>query len=122
MKGESINDPDILIIPGSKNTIEDLIYLRESGLERQIKDLHKKGKLVFGICGGFQMLGDDIIDISGIETSKTETRGLGLIHASTEFKEEKTTTSFQSAPSISMIRQFQPRQSLRGKTRRNGKK
>lgn len=96
MRGESIGDPDILIIPGSKNTIEDLIYLRESGLERQIKDLHKKGKLIFGICGGYQILGKKLYDPDGVECGIKEIDGIGLLDIETTFEGEKITTQVEA--------------------------
>jgi len=92
MRGESIGDPDILIIPGSKNTIEDLIYLKNSGLEEQILRLSRKGKFIVGICGGYQILGTSIIDPSHTESAVSETNGLGLINSKTVFETEKTTT------------------------------
>ncbi|SHK55034.1 cobyric acid synthase [Tepidibacter formicigenes] len=96
MRGESIGDPDILIIPGSKNTIEDLIYLRESGLERKINDLHKRGKLIFGICGGYQMLGKKLYDPEGIECGIKEINGIGLLDIETTFEGEKITTQVEA--------------------------
>ncbi len=96
MRGESIGDPDILIIPGTKNTIEDLIYLRESGLERQIQDLHKKGKLIFGICGGYQMLGKKLYDPQGVECGIPEINGIGLLDIETTFEGEKVTTQVEA--------------------------
>ncbi|WP_432667584.1 cobyric acid synthase [Wukongibacter baidiensis] len=95
MRGESIGDPDILIIPGSKNTIEDLMYLRNSGLEEQILRLHKAGKIIVGICGGFQILGRSIKDPYGTESGVEEINGLGLLNAETIFEEIKTTTQIE---------------------------
>lgn len=92
MRGDSIGNPDLIIIPGSKNTIEDLIYLKESGLESEIKKLHDKGTLVFGICGGYQMLGKKIYDPKGIECGIEEIEGLGLLDIETTFEGEKVTT------------------------------
>ncbi|KXG78919.1 cobyric acid synthase [Thermotalea metallivorans] len=94
--GESIGNPDILIIPGSKNTIEDLIYLREKGLEEQILRLHRQGKLIVGICGGYQMLGKTIRDPYGTESSIEEINGLGLLDVETVFEVEKTTTQVEA--------------------------
>ncbi|WP_072726152.1 cobyric acid synthase [Tepidibacter thalassicus] len=96
MRGEAIGDPDILIIPGSKNTIEDLIYIRESGLERQINELHKRGKLIFGICGGYQMLGKKLYDPEGIECGIKEINGIGLLDIETTFEGEKVTTQVEA--------------------------
>ncbi|WP_243109338.1 cobyric acid synthase [Anaerophilus nitritogenes] len=92
MRGERIGDPDILIIPGSKNTIEDLVYLRETGLEEEILRLHRRGKLIIGICGGYQMLGRRISDPHETESSIKEINGLGLLDTETIFELEKTTT------------------------------
>ncbi|RKD22534.1 cobyric acid synthase [Caminicella sporogenes] len=96
MRGESIGNPDILIIPGSKNTIEDLIYIRNSGLEKQIYKLHKEGKLIVGICGGYQILGNKIRDPYGTESSIKEINGLGLLDTETVFEFEKTTTQVEA--------------------------
>lgn len=95
MRGENIGNPDILIIPGSKNTIEDLIYLRNSGLEEQILRLHRKGKLIVGICGGYQILGSKIKDPYETESSVKEINGLGLLNTETIFEQEKTTTQIE---------------------------
>ncbi len=95
MKGESIGDPDILIIPGSKNTIEDLVYLRNSGLEEQILRLHRAGKMIVGICGGYQILGKVIKDPHGTESSIESINGLGILDVETIFEMEKTTTQVE---------------------------
>ncbi|MFI3207525.1 MAG: cobyric acid synthase [Eubacteriales bacterium] len=83
--------PDLLILPGSKNTIEDLKWLRESGLESQILKYASEGGAVFGICGGYQMLTRTLQDPYGVEGGG-EQRGLGLIDADTIFMKEKTRT------------------------------
>ena len=95
MRGESIGQPDILIIPGSKNTIEDLIYLRNSGLEEQILRLHRAGKIIVGICGGYQILGIKIKDPHGTESGIDEINGLGLLNTETIFEQDKTTTQIE---------------------------
>lgn len=89
---EKMGQPDVIIIPGSKNTINDMNYLRRKGFEVKIGELYEKGRHVFGICGGFQMMGLNIIDENEIETNLKNTEGLGLVNIVTEFKEEKTTT------------------------------
>lgn len=88
---ENFKEPDLLIIPGSKNTIDDLLWLRESGVESEILKYASSGGAVFGICGGFQMLCETLSDPYGVENGKT-TRGLGLIAGETIFKQEKTRT------------------------------
>jgi len=97
---DKLGSPDIIIIPGSKSTIPDMEYLRTDGFEEKILAYYKKGSYVFGICGGYQMLGTEIIDISGVETKWKEIKGLGLIESVTEFKEEKTTTLSEGIENI----------------------
>ena len=87
---EDFGNPDLLIIPGSKNTIEDLLKLRECGLERCIKEYSKTG-IVIGICGGYQMLGKLIKDPYGVETDVKEVEAW-ILDVETVFEEEKVTT------------------------------
>lgn len=87
--GESIGAPDAVILPGSKSTVADLRYLREAGYEREIQALAARGVPVVGICGGYQMLGQWILDPKGVESAEPETHGLGLLNVVTEFAEEK---------------------------------
>lgn len=94
-RGKKIGNPDMLIIPGSKNTIEDLLYLKESGLARQITAFSEAGGLVFGICGGYQILGKKLCDPKGVECGINEMDGLGLLDIETVFEEEKVTTQVQ---------------------------
>jgi len=84
-----LGQPDMIVIPGTKNTISDLRWMRQSGLEAAIVRLAKEGAVVFGICGGYQMLGQDIRDSDNIEGGG-EIGGLGLLPVSTEFYAEKT--------------------------------
>ncbi|WP_051569283.1 cobyric acid synthase [Alkaliphilus transvaalensis] len=92
---DQIKNPDMIIIPGSKNTIADLKFIRESGLEKEILTAHKEGSLVFGICGGYQILGKWIKDPQGVESSLQEIRGLGLLDIETIFEGEKVTTQVE---------------------------
>lgn len=86
-----LGDPDMIILPGSKNTIEDLKYIRESGLEREIIRFSKT-KPVFGICGGLQMLGNSISDEDKVESGLlTQIRGMGLLDIDTKMSSIKTT-------------------------------
>lgn len=93
---ESLGNPDIVIIPGSKSTIDDLKFIRENGLEEQIKALHKKGKLIIGICGGYQMLGKKLKDPYHVEGEREEYDGIGLLDTETIFEREKTTTQVEA--------------------------
>ncbi|MDY2590210.1 MAG: cobyric acid synthase [Agathobacter sp.] len=82
--------PDILFIPGSKSTIADLKWMRQNGLEAQIKKLARDDVPVFGICGGFQMLGNSIKDPENVEGGG-EIRGMELLPVETVLEVEKTT-------------------------------
>jgi cobyric acid synthase CobQ/L-threonine-O-3-phosphate decarboxylase len=86
-----LNQPDAIILPGSKNVVGDLEYLRQSGLGRKIFDLSNQGQTeVVGLCGGFQMLGQSVEDPHGIESAKKMTDGLGLMPISTVMAQQKT--------------------------------
>ncbi|MHC6202050.1 cobyric acid synthase [Breznakiellaceae bacterium SP9] len=86
----SLGRPDLLILPGTKNTIADLKWLRESGLAASIQRLAKEGVAVFGICGGYQMLGVQVTDSEGVEIEGGERlAGLGLLPFRTVFMREK---------------------------------
>lgn len=87
-----LGDPDIIMLPGTKNTMADLIWLRESGLEASILKFHAKDKPIFGICGGYQMLGQTLSDPLGVEHGG-EMAGIGLLPHSTEFAGEKIRTA-----------------------------
>lgn len=87
---EQLTDGDMVIIPGSKSTIDDLLWMRESGLEASILKLESQGVLILGICGGYQMLGEEIHDPGGLE-GRPFVRGMGLLPVKTWFLPEKTT-------------------------------
>lgn len=93
-------EPDMIILPGSKNTMEDLRWLRQSGLEAAILKAHAKGTVIFGICGGYQMLGETISDPKQMEAGGT-IRGMGLLPADTIFSIEKTRTRVEGSFRIS---------------------
>ena len=79
---------DMVIIPGSKSTLSDMVWLRESGFEPAIK-IFSLSKPVVGICGGFQMLGEQIIDEEGVEGELKQVKGLGLIPMHTKMCDQK---------------------------------
>lgn len=90
-KAEELGLPDLIIIPGTKSTISDMKFLRESGLEAVIKKHALNGVPVFGICGGYQMLGEQISDPENAEGGAVrDIRGMGLLKTSTVFLREKT--------------------------------
>ena len=85
--------PDLIILPGTKSTITDLLWLRESGLEALIKQAAAKGTPVFGICGGYQMLGQKISDPNHSEAACiSDCTGMELLPVETVFSEEKKQT------------------------------
>ncbi|MDD6232918.1 MAG: cobyric acid synthase [Frisingicoccus sp.] len=83
-----LGHPDIIFLPGSKNTIRDLKWMRQNGLEAAVKKLSDEVP-VFGICGGYQMLGKEISDPEGVEEGG-KIRGMELLDVMTELKREKT--------------------------------
>lgn len=89
---EDLGEPDVIMLPGSKNTTEDMLYLRKSGLGEKILAHAKAGKAVIGICGGYQMLGEVIRDPQHTESQNDEVAGLGLLGMETVFASEKLTS------------------------------
>lgn len=92
-----MKQPDLIIIPGSKNTMNDLVSIRQNGIETQIKRLNKKGTIVFGICGGYQMLGTEIHDHFKSESELLNIEGMGLLNIKTVFREKKVTAQVEGA-------------------------
>jgi len=88
--GDPLGDPDLVIIPGTKNTIADYRYLDESGYLAALRDRVAAEKPVFGVCGGYQMLGRRIENPHGQETDETAVATLGLLDLVTAFRTEKT--------------------------------
>ncbi len=91
-----IENADMVIIPGSKNTVKDLLILRETGLENCIKRAFSRGIPVIGMCGGYQMLGKKIFDPYGVESPRKEIDGIGLLNIETVFRKEKTTCQVEA--------------------------
>ncbi len=87
-KPEELSIADLIILPGTKNTMDDLKWLRENGLEEQICKAAAMGVLIFGICGGYQMLGETIEDPYAVEVGKSM-KGMGLLPTKTVFGKEK---------------------------------
>lgn len=88
---EELQKADIVILPGSKSTIADLVELRKAGLDEAILKMRRVGKTVFGICGGYQMMGLEIRDPDGIEGKPRRVNGLGLLPAVTVITGDKIT-------------------------------
>jgi len=89
---QGLDRVDLLILPGTKNTISDLLYLKESGLFPQIQVYAKRGGFLVGICGGYQILGLEIQDPLGVEGPPRTEPGLGLLPVITTMAGAKTTT------------------------------
>ena len=92
-----IESADLVILPGTKNTVKDLLSLREQGIDRSITRAFDKGAQIAGICGGFQMLGSRISDRSHVESNYDEVDGLGLLDIETEFDDTKTTCQVEAS-------------------------
>jgi adenosylcobyric acid synthase len=88
-KKELTDDYDCLIIPGTKNVMEDAAWLSRMGWKKRIKNFTGQGKSVLGICGGYQLLGKQIYDPSGVESPRKEISGLGLLPVVTTLESEK---------------------------------
>lgn len=89
-RAAELGTPDMVILPGTKNTMADMEWLRTTGLEARILRLKEQGILICGICGGYQMLGTRLTDALGVEGKKGSMRGLGLLPVETSFDEKKT--------------------------------
>ena len=90
---EDVGQPDFIFLPGSKNTMSDLLWMRQNGLEKAVKD---KAKIVpvCGICGGYQMMGERIWDREGVEMGGS-VEGMGLLPVVTELQREKVRRQVQ---------------------------
>jgi adenosylcobyric acid synthase len=93
---DGLSGLDLLILPGTKNTISDLHYLKESGLFPQIQAYARAGGRVVGICGGYQILGQEVRDPLGVEGEPRTEGGLNLLPVVTTMAGDKTTTQVEA--------------------------
>jgi len=93
---EKLGDPDLIVIPGTKSTISDLQFLHRAGLSARIIERAKAGTQVFGMCGGYQMLGRRVHDPVRAESDMAEADGLGLLDMDTVFESEKVTSQVRA--------------------------
>ena len=92
-RAADLRAPDLIFLPGTKSTIADLLWLRQSGLEAAVKKAAAAGTPIFGVCGGYQMLGKKIFDPERTESAGVgECAGMGLLDHETVFQEEKVQT------------------------------
>jgi adenosylcobyric acid synthase len=91
-----IENADMVIIPGSKNTVKDLLMLKDAGLDRSIRTAHDRGAVIVAICGGYQMAGKKIYDPHFVESTHGEVDGLGFLDIETTFGETKTTCQVEA--------------------------
>ena len=92
-----IGSPDLIILPGTKSTIDDLRFLKQTGLAEAVRRKALAGTPVIGVCGGFQMLGKKIFDYEHAESDIAEAEGLGLLEIDTVFEKEKVTSQVKGA-------------------------
>jgi adenosylcobyric acid synthase len=90
-EADELADADLVVLPGTKNTVGDLLWLRERGLAAEIVTRARRGERVLGICGGCQMLGATIEDPDQIESARAQTEALGLLPLRTRFLPHKNT-------------------------------
>lgn len=99
---QDLNQPQAVILPGSKNVINDLKYLKEKGLDKEIYRLKNSGYTeIIGICGGFQMLGREIRDPYHLESYQEVIQGLGLLDIGTTLEKDKTLTRREGVHALS---------------------
>ena len=87
----NLGEPDLVILPGSKNTLADLLFLKKSGLAGKVTELWHKDTPIIGICGGYQMLGRMVLDPYHTESDLEKVSGLGILPMVTELQPEKHT-------------------------------
>ncbi|AZV60041.1 cobyric acid synthase [Peribacillus frigoritolerans] len=98
-----LGNPDLLILPGTKNTMEDLEWLKRMGFDRAIDERRKQGTMIFGICGGFQMLGTKLFDPDAVEGDGENAEGLSLLPVETVFQAEKKTVQMEGVLSAGIM-------------------
>jgi len=96
LRDVDIEHADLVILPGSKNTVQDLLFLRDDGIERSIQRAVEKGIPLIGICGGYQMLGKKILDPYGLESAQHEVRGLDYLAVETILEKTKVTSQVEA--------------------------
>ena len=88
---DELQEADIILLPGTKSTLDDLYELRRNGVAQAILRAHRRGTVVMGICGGYQMMGQEVTDPGHVEGSIERLPGLGLLPVSTRMDRNKVT-------------------------------
>jgi adenosylcobyric acid synthase len=96
LRDTDIEHADLVIIPGSKNTVQDLLFLRESGIEKSLRKAVEKGIPLIGMCGGYQMIGKKIYDPHGVESEHREISGMDFLDIETTLEETKVTSQVEA--------------------------
>jgi len=91
LPGDSLEGLDLILLPGTKNTLEDLAMLKAHGMEEALRKAHKNGTFIGGICGGYQMMGERLKDPEHLESPLEEMKGFGLLPMETTLAEKKIT-------------------------------
>ena len=100
---DELGSPDLILLPGSKNTTEDLLYIRETGLETAIRERVTAGTPLFGICGGYQMLGGVVRDPLHTESEHDETAGFAYLPSETTFAAQKRLRQVTASADFSFL-------------------
>jgi adenosylcobyric acid synthase len=108
-RASGVGQTDLLIVPGSKSTVADLVWLQERGFVSIIHERHDAGKPVLGVCGGCQMLGQSIQDPQHVESGSASVQALGLLPIATTFQRTKLTAQIEARSTGStFLNSFQP--------------
>ena len=97
LKKSIIKEADVIIIPGTKNTISDLKYLKDNNIDKLLTEMVKENKKIIGICGGYQMLGEKLKDPQGVEGKRRSVSGIGLLALETIFTKKKSTNLVEAS-------------------------
>ncbi len=95
-KPEELEDADLILLPGSKNTTEDMLFMENSGMAEALRKCRLSGKPIIGICGGYQMLGEEILDPHHTESEFDGVKGLAFLPMKTTFEESKLTSQVEA--------------------------
>ncbi len=94
-KPSQLGQPDLIILPGTKNTLDDLVFLKDQGLDSAIRQCHQNGTLLLGICGGYQMMGSALLDPDALESQQGQQEGMGLFEMESTILPEKVTKQIE---------------------------